>query len=353
MCGGTRANWLALLLTPGLSPRVRGNLGFAPELQIELRSIPACAGEPRPIVRWAWSTRVYPRVCGGTRNGTAQRRQWRGLSPRVRGNLPAHPLRILHPGSIPACAGEPLPPYSRLLPAKVYPRVCGGTRSRPALPLHIRGLSPRVRGNPPVASASVAMARSIPACAGEPGRVGTPRRPLKVYPRVCGGTHQRTPAPPPPRGLSPRVRGNLAQGMAVRVAPGSIPACAGEPPAKRNDHRPGQVYPRVCGGTEDGIIMPSMLAGLSPRVRGNPYTRGAARCWRRSIPACAGEPVAPGRHPALPGVYPRVCGGTYLGRGIYTLCGGLSPRVRGNRDGRSYHQPGEGSIPACAGEPGA
>ena len=49
---------------------------------------------------------------------------------------------------------------------------------------------------------------SIPACAGEPPAFSTPMIVPKVYPRVCGGTALAVPATTWPRGLSPRVRGN-------------------------------------------------------------------------------------------------------------------------------------------------
>ena len=51
---------------------------------------------------------VYPRVCGGTIQDGTKHAGEIGLSPRVRGN--PHRSRWLpeRPGSIPACAGEPL-----------------------------------------------------------------------------------------------------------------------------------------------------------------------------------------------------------------------------------------------------
>ena len=92
------------------------------------------------------------------------------------------------------------------------------------------------------------------------------------------------------------------------------------------------VYPRVCGGTVYSVVGSSMLAGLSPRVRGNPVQVATGTIQIGSIPACAGEPVNEGRPPVIVKVYPRVCGGTeppYMGGECYN---GLSPRVRGNPD---------------------
>ena len=177
-----------LVLAGGLSPRVRGNRQLIPFHRPNARSIPACAGEPYcyPIkTQIVW---VYPRVCGGTRIILYDRTGGGGLSPRVRGNLVAPPLRA--PGR------------------RVYPRVCGGTRMTPNLSKRCLGLSPRVRGNPRPPSAPLGRSGSIPACAGEPGSI-TPRRNTgRVYPRVCGGTPVGGGWAAARAGLSPRVRGN-------------------------------------------------------------------------------------------------------------------------------------------------
>ena len=54
------------------------------------------------------------------------------------------------------------------------------------------------------------------------------------------------------------------------AAPGSIPACAGEPVGMRYYRGVIGVYPRVCGGAvAQGTGVP-IGKGLSPRVRGSP-----------------------------------------------------------------------------------
>ena len=90
------------------------------------------------------------------------------------------------------------------------------------------------------------------------------------------------------------------------------------------------VYPRVCGGTAEGEVAGVVLAGLSPRVRGNRHHLADDRHPFRSIPACAGEPAASGSSRASPMVYPRVCGGTRSQPSVKAYGIGLSPRVRGN-----------------------
>ena len=131
-------------------------------------------------------------------------------------------------------------------------------------------------------------------------------------------------------GLSPRVRGNHSLNARLEERERSIPACAGEPTRRTTWTRPYGVYPRVCGGTFlFGVIRPRRLG---------------------SIPACAGEPRLSGALPAgVSGLSPRVRGNLPL----TTSCApanGLSPRVRGNHLLQSLDAR-QGSIPACAGEP--
>ena len=170
----------------GLSPRVRGNLCSCHTRIRRRRSIPACAGEPSAYCHSSCGIRVYPRVCGGTAGRDQQEPLVGGLSPRVRGNRPGHPNEIHHTGSIPACAGEPGSHPVWRWGLKVYPRVCGGTREFARITVSREGLSPRVRGNPFAFSRYATDTRSIPACAGEPTRERRTGLVSQVYPRVCG-----------------------------------------------------------------------------------------------------------------------------------------------------------------------
>ena len=188
-------------------------------------------------------------MCGGTAQPPPPVRIAAGLSPRVRGNRPGRTQLPHYAGSIPACAGEPNSAPVAALRTWVYPRVCGGTDRMLERQMAVCGLSPRVRGNPFRANQPLMRRRSIPACAGEPRRQIVRRVPIRVYPRVCGGTlrtylwQSRVP------GLSPRVRGNPGGVVGAIDGAGSIPACAGEPPTAPPPPVSATVYPRVCGGT--------------------------------------------------------------------------------------------------------
>ena len=254
----------------GLSPRVRGNRDCQPYRWCCRRSIPARAGEPRQPSAGGGASRVYPRACGGTIATATTFTNVKGLSPRVRGNLERTAKIPARFRSIPARAGEPaVPAYCRRIPP-VYPRACGGTERGISFYRFNNGLSPRVRGNPTRPATPSSPGGSIPARAGEPaGRSDAPRH-RGVYPRACGGTKDSDELTwIYAKGLSPRVRGNLAA------------------TAKGQGHR---VYPRACGGTVYKYPQSFYAVGLSPRVRGNRILVRYYHNNLRSIPARAGEP---------------------------------------------------------------
>ena len=187
-----------------------------------------------------------------------------------------------------------------------------------------------MRGNPWNMALGQGDGGTIPACAGEPGMQGLSANGSRDYPRVCGGTEQCPSRTSALQGLSPRVRGNLRRVPVIGKLRGTIPACAGEPSLNVIRFRFERDYPRVCGGTENGMTAAPGFAGLSPRVRGNRFQRGRDTSYTGTIPACAGEPLFGRRHHRVHRDYPRVCGGTGSTRSIGLNSAGLSPRVRGN-----------------------
>ena len=316
-------------------------------------SIPACAGEAYRRRRWRRPGSVYPRVCGGSRPGDAASTDTPGLSPRVRGKPNDGTLNRPSQRSIPACAGEAPGRRCGQMAIRVYPRVCGGSLQRSSLSGSVIGLSPRVRGKPLARPQKKHRVRSIPACAGEAWRYRGNSRQTRVYPRVCGGSAFCPSTDRVRCGLSPRVRGKRCPPAYARRAGRSIPACAGEAATSPGSAFRFRVYPRVCGGSRQRWTPAAGVAGLSPRVRGKRLTDRPQRPRRRSIPACAGEALcAPARF-TPPAVYPRVCGGSIAGVSADRNPQGLSPRVRGKRYWRPFEQLGLRSIPACAGEASA
>ncbi len=335
----------------GLSPRVRGNPQASQCGRLGLGPIPACAGEPAGADGARLRDGAYPRVCGGTDLLPDFMFVNEGLSPRVRGNHVSDVAGALVPGPIPACAGEPVTSRSRAAAQRAYPRVCGGTIRRGSSTTCSRGLSPRVRGNPLRAHPARWCPGPIPACAGEPCDLNGLFHDLRAYPRVCGGTRREGASTARLSGLSPRMRGNHNGQDFVLIAPGPIPACAGEPRNRGYSLTACRAYPRVCGGTALAPHLLEVIGGLSPRVRGNPPALVRGDYLPGPIPACAGEPLFLFRSVIILRAYPRVCGGT-THQSIYAIYdAGLSPRVRGNLTPLHLSTTTIGPIPACAGEP--
>ena len=258
---------------------------------------------------------------------------------------------LCRPGLSPHVRGSRRPRDDRRGRTGVYPRMCGGASPLPRLILQVMGLSPHVRGSLRARLRAQSVGGSIPACAGEPKRPPRLTDTLKVYPRMCGGARRRMDRFRQVTGLSPHVRGSLALLRDRRAPQGSIPACAGEPPVSTRSAWPVRVYPRMCGGAMSATSASLRFRGLSPHVRGSQLDELITRRLCGSIPACAGEPGAWMPLMRSHRVYPRMCGGASSGWHIVSHRWGLSPHVRGSPVRRVPFARKTGSIPACAGEP--
>ena len=152
-----------------------------------------------------------------------------------------------------------------------------------------------MRGSPSPLCSRRPPSWSIPARAGEPpARPPAPCMPT-VYPRACGGTAASERGIRSQECLSPRVRGNRLQVAIARPHQASIPAGAGEPYGQIVLEPNTEVYPHACGGTGTRK-RPSAVPvhpGLSPRVRGNPLD---ATHVRYGLPTWALSPRVRGNH---------------------------------------------------------
>ena len=269
MCGAALSMAKPQSAKNGLSPRVRGSQGVQNLFENQARSIPACAGQPTILSPPNPHIRVYPRVCGAAITLSLSSTAWSGLSPRVRGSRVTALDRVNRIRSIPACAGQPAGIDVLVCEHKVYPRVCGAAAFTSTFQQAIEGLSPRVRGSLAQAQGSTVRGRSIPACAGQPGAGSRINGSRKVYPRVCGAAGQTTSVRRLPDGLSPRVRGSRLAILSAPAVGRSIPACAGQPQPITIAARMTGVYPRVCGAARVAPHTLNPSSGLSPRVRGS------------------------------------------------------------------------------------
>jgi len=166
--GGTDRPWMTALETQGASPRARGNRPRPTPSSGRRGCIPACAGEPSALQLITTRLEVHPRVRGGTLARRPAPRWTAGASPRARGNRPEALRDRVGAGCIPACAGEPPRGCSEPESSRVHPRVRGGT-GRPTIGARDhQGASPRARGNPRGLGEDRRVGGCIPACAGEP-----------------------------------------------------------------------------------------------------------------------------------------------------------------------------------------
>ena len=213
---------------------------------------------------------------------------------------------------------------------RVYPRMYGETRYRRIHTVYAHGLSPHVRGNLADFVLRYAHMRSIPACTGKPLSWFGSQIFRRVYPRMYGETTVRERADAAAKGLSPHVRGNRRQTADRDSSGGSIPACTGKPCCQRRRGQRVGVYPRMYGETLRYRQVPELIRGLSPHVRGNHVRAVPPLPHLGSIPACTGKPPADRHGTATRWVYPRMYGETRRWGWSAAPVPGLSPHVRGN-----------------------
>ena len=169
---------------------------------------------------------------------------------------------------------------------------------------------------------------------------------------MCGEAATGAPAAGDLQGPSPRVRGSPPRPTGSRPGRGSIPACAGKPSRRRLRRRRSRVHPRVCGEARIARSTGGHVTGPSPRVRGSLTVARPAGLRPGSIPACAGKPGAWARWRRPSRVHPRVCGEAAALDAQRVGEPGPSPRVRGSLIQLRHRVQRRGSIPACAGKPG-
>ena len=175
----------------GLSPLTRGNLKQYRRLPYGTGPIPAHAGEPLRITMKSNYKGAYPRSRGGTHPNIYCRILRAGLSPLTRGNHTCFVRVLLHPGPIPAHAGEPFSSPMFSPHQRAYPRSRGGTILLGQTTSTPQGLSPLTRGNQVTANTTTTQVGPIPAHAGEPQPVTIEDRRYRAYPRSRGGTAKR------------------------------------------------------------------------------------------------------------------------------------------------------------------
>ena len=193
--------------------------------------------------------------------------------------------------SIPARAGEPSFAAHSAARIEVDPRARGGAVEHRRIVADAEGRSPRARGSPRGRHPRPRLGGSIPARAGEPPARAGVWNISEVDPRARGGAHSRPSCSSAVPGRSPRARGSQRMAAFADISMGSIPARAGEPTGPRDDCTRTEVDPRARGGAPAWVYYVHAERGRSPRARGSQRRKARRSEDRGSIPARAGEPL--------------------------------------------------------------
>ncbi len=338
--GGTAGHAL------GSSPRSRGTLCGGHLLRVQLRFIPAIAGNTDLRRVRASTEAVHPRDRGEHPRGCTSAGPSTGSSPRSRGTLQESFLDFAGIRFIPAIAGNTAP--FRLNPERqpVHPRDRGEHQDSMIEAIAPAGSSPRSRGTRGMSAEQERAERFIPAIAGNTSFLSIRMTPMPVHPRDRG-EHVCLPRPSPSSpGSSPRSRGTLFpcafHFLPLRFIPAIagntngafrywqtsavhprdrgehqfrrggdqagvrfIPAIAGNTPGISTSGRRCTVHPRDRGEHDDSGTANKLAIGSSPRSRGTPARIFAKARIFRFIPAIAGNTIVRRAASAPISVHPR------------------------------------------------
>ena len=179
------------------------------------------------------------------------------------------------------------------------------------------------------ASPGVSRPRLIPAPAGNTHQYGIPRSRVPAHPRACGEHHLLKTRGVRPSGSSPRLRGTHRLAIYGYPWPRLIPAPAGNTRPVQQGPRDHPAHPRACGEHSTLLLTTSKLSGSSPRLRGTLFWLLGRTRFCRLIPAPAGNTHQYGIPRERVPAHPRACGEHLPVVVISSLGAGSSPRLRG------------------------
>ena len=191
-----------------------------------------------------------------------------GSSPRSRGT---HQGIGLFPGQvrfIPAVAGNTVDRCAGCDASPVHPRGRGEHQMKQIGYVANFGSSPRSRGTPKNAVTTAAMARFIPAVAGNTVTFSSLVKSIPVHPRGRGEHSAQTARAPMSYGSSPRSRGTPRTAFSSVFACRFIPAVAGNTSAEGSRPVCSTVHPRGRGEHYPLEDFAEAMYGSSPRSRG-------------------------------------------------------------------------------------
>ncbi len=211
----------------GSSPLVRGTPGNGITINGFTRFIPAGAGNTFVKIGCIGEVTVHPRWCGEHLAFVVAITMNAGSSPLVRGTQLRQIGGPVEMRFIPAGAGNTL--VSKILSrvSSVHPRWCGEHFRMAIDDGPDRGSSPLVRGTPAGSSGRASGMRFIPAGAGNTDRSRSTTAQSPVHPRWCGEHAVSVTPITSVAGSSPLVRGTRLFPIPSLMRSRFIPAGAG------------------------------------------------------------------------------------------------------------------------------
>ncbi len=170
----------------GSSPRLRGTRHPQGAGAASGRFIPAPAGNAHAQRQADAEGPVHPRACGERWKLQPLPAMTGGSSPRLRGTPVGRLGLDVEVRFIPAPAGNALAFAIAVMISAVHPRACGERHDLPIWKRLLFGSSPRLRGTPPHAQPCPALPRFIPAPAGNALLRVLKKCWPSVHPRACG-----------------------------------------------------------------------------------------------------------------------------------------------------------------------
>ena len=191
----------------GSSPRTRGTVTTSRGTIKRPRFIPAHAGNRLPARDHSEARAVHPRARGEQAMRLAWRVMAPGSSPRTRGTVQVDPLAHLQVRFIPAHAGNRVLVRGPGAGVAVHPRARGEQFARVHFTCPHSGSSPRTRGTAPLSHRLARKPRFIPAHAGNSRPCTRRASGNAVHPRARGEQQRSGCYFSVGYGSSPRTRG--------------------------------------------------------------------------------------------------------------------------------------------------
>ncbi len=289
----------------GSSPRARGTRPKHRRRPTCKRFIPAGAGNTVSSPAACVPPPVHPRGRGEHEVIVFGLARSNGSSPRARGTLAQVYGPDLDVRFIPAGAGNTEANRYGAHHCAVHPRGRGEHSARARTTGYSTGSSPRARGTPVDFLWKFSTRRFIPAGAGNTLLQLAAITPRSVHPRGRGEHPNVSHARNGIFGSSPRARGTRPQSRPAQGQRRFIPAGAGNTHRGLERVRAQAVHPRGRGEHIGFCAARTKSLGSSPRARGTPENGSAAVRPRRFIPAGAGNTSRAGAAAMSVAVHPR------------------------------------------------